>query len=144
MGEIMKPRITLITLGVDDLEKSLSFYRDGLGFQVIGPRHPDGPSTDLTDQTLNITILPFVGDPPNPPIEGNEQIHFGILVPDAAALYRHLRALGATIVRDDIKVRGEPRDDEAPAGSYKIVDPDGNVIDVTDSPTEWRGISATT
>ena len=27
----MEPRISLITLGVDDLERSLRFYRDGLG-----------------------------------------------------------------------------------------------------------------
>jgi catechol 2,3-dioxygenase-like lactoylglutathione lyase family enzyme len=33
---IMKPRITLVTLGVDDLEKSLSFYRDGLGLATQG------------------------------------------------------------------------------------------------------------
>ena len=32
----MKPRITLITLGVDDLERSLAFYRDGLGFPTKG------------------------------------------------------------------------------------------------------------
>ncbi len=32
----MKQRITLITLGVDDLEKSLRFYRDGLGFPTEG------------------------------------------------------------------------------------------------------------
>src|SRR6184192_4025924 len=32
----MKPRITVITLGVDDLEKSLVFYRDGLGFPTEG------------------------------------------------------------------------------------------------------------
>jgi hypothetical protein len=32
----MKPRVTLITLGVDDLEKSLAFYRDGLGLQTPG------------------------------------------------------------------------------------------------------------
>jgi uncharacterized protein len=32
----MKPRISLITLGVDDLEKSLRFYRDGLGFPSKG------------------------------------------------------------------------------------------------------------
>lgn len=32
----MKPRITVITLGVDDLEKSLKFYRDGLGFPTEG------------------------------------------------------------------------------------------------------------
>lgn len=32
----MKPRITVITLGVDDLEKSLVFYRDGLGLPTQG------------------------------------------------------------------------------------------------------------
>jgi uncharacterized glyoxalase superfamily protein PhnB len=32
----MKPRITLITLGVDDLEKSPVFYRDGLGLPTEG------------------------------------------------------------------------------------------------------------
>jgi catechol 2,3-dioxygenase-like lactoylglutathione lyase family enzyme len=32
----MKPRITLITIGVDDLEWSLRFYRDGLGFKTEG------------------------------------------------------------------------------------------------------------
>ena len=32
----MKPRITLITLGVDDLDKSMRFYRDGLGLETDG------------------------------------------------------------------------------------------------------------
>lgn len=32
----MKPRITVITLGVDDLEASLEFYRDGLGLPTQG------------------------------------------------------------------------------------------------------------
>lgn len=32
----MKPRITVITLGVDDLERSLEFYRDGLGLPTQG------------------------------------------------------------------------------------------------------------
>lgn len=32
----MKPRVTLITLGVDDLERALRFYRDGLGFTTDG------------------------------------------------------------------------------------------------------------
>jgi catechol 2,3-dioxygenase-like lactoylglutathione lyase family enzyme len=32
----MKPRITIITLGVSDLERSLAFYRDGLGFASEG------------------------------------------------------------------------------------------------------------
>lgn len=32
----MKPRITIITLGVDDLEKAVHFYRDGLGLPTQG------------------------------------------------------------------------------------------------------------
>jgi catechol 2,3-dioxygenase-like lactoylglutathione lyase family enzyme len=32
----MKPRITILTLGVDDLERSLAFYRDGLGLPSEG------------------------------------------------------------------------------------------------------------
>lgn len=32
----MKPRITVLTLGVDDLERSLAFYRDGLGLPTKG------------------------------------------------------------------------------------------------------------
>ena len=32
----MKPKITVITIGVNDLQKSLQFYRDGLGFSSEG------------------------------------------------------------------------------------------------------------
>jgi len=32
----MKPRVTILTVGVDDLEKALRFYRDGLGLPTEG------------------------------------------------------------------------------------------------------------
>jgi uncharacterized protein len=32
----MKPKISIITIGVDDLERALRFYRDGLGFPTRG------------------------------------------------------------------------------------------------------------
>jgi catechol 2,3-dioxygenase-like lactoylglutathione lyase family enzyme len=41
----MKPRIKVFTLGVSDLEKSLAFYRDGLGLPtqgIIGTEFEDG------------------------------------------------------------------------------------------------------
>jgi len=41
----MKPRITLITIGVDDLERSLRFYRDGLGLRsdgIVGAEYEHG------------------------------------------------------------------------------------------------------
>ena len=37
-ADLMEPRISIITLGVEDLERSVRFYRDGLGL----PRR-DGP-----------------------------------------------------------------------------------------------------
>jgi len=41
----MKPHITLLTLGVSDLEKSVVFYRDGLGLPtdgIVGKEFEDG------------------------------------------------------------------------------------------------------
>ncbi len=41
----MKPRISLVTIGVDDLERSLTFYRDGLGLVtqgIVGTEFADG------------------------------------------------------------------------------------------------------
>ncbi len=32
----MQPRLTVLTLGVDDLERAVAFYRDGLGFPTAG------------------------------------------------------------------------------------------------------------
>lgn len=32
----MEPRLTLLTLGVDDLERAVAFYRDGLGWPTDG------------------------------------------------------------------------------------------------------------
>ncbi len=32
----MQPRVTVLTLGVDDLERAVAFYRDGLGWPTKG------------------------------------------------------------------------------------------------------------
>jgi hypothetical protein len=41
----MQPRITFVTLGVDDLERAVAFYRDGLGLAtegIVGAAHEHG------------------------------------------------------------------------------------------------------
>jgi catechol 2,3-dioxygenase-like lactoylglutathione lyase family enzyme len=41
----MQPRLTVITLGVDDLESSVRFYREGLGWDtagIVGKEFEDG------------------------------------------------------------------------------------------------------
>ena len=44
------------------------------------------------------------------------------------------------MLRDDVKLRNPIEQEDAPAGSFKVADPDGNVIDVTDDADEWRGV----
>jgi uncharacterized protein len=44
-GIHMKPRIKVVTLGVDNLERALEFYRDGMGLPtegIIGTEFEDG------------------------------------------------------------------------------------------------------
>ena len=75
----MRPRIRVITLGVGDLEKSLDFYRDGLGLPtegITGAEHEDGAVVffDLNDD-LRLALFPKTAlakdakvsvNPPNP------------------------------------------------------------------------------
>ncbi len=44
----MEPHIDVITLAVSDLERSLEFYRDGLGLESSGLIGTDYPGDDLT------------------------------------------------------------------------------------------------
>ena len=52
----MKPRVSVITLGVDDLDRALAFYRDGLGLEskgIVGDRlEPATPAGGLGIPTM--------------------------------------------------------------------------------------------
>jgi uncharacterized protein len=60
----MKPRISLITLGVDDLERAVRFYRDGLGLKtqgIIGTEFEDGAVAFFDLQSgLRLALWPRV------------------------------------------------------------------------------------
>lgn len=49
----MDPEITLVTLGVGDIDESIRFYRDGLGF----PLHERDADSDVAFFTLDGTWL---------------------------------------------------------------------------------------
>ncbi|HEY4066143.1 MAG TPA: VOC family protein [Burkholderiaceae bacterium] len=58
----MTPRITLITLGVDDLERAVAFYRDGLGLAtkgIIGTEFENGAVAFFNlDSGLKLALWP--------------------------------------------------------------------------------------
>lgn len=129
-----------LALRCRDLVRSRSFYETAIGWQFVGFR-PGGDSLDLTDGVNNITLLSHPADPPRVPLEeGTEFIHFGVIVDDLAACWHRCREWGATISKGDVKDRTEVDPDHPPERSFKILDPDGNVIDVTANRQEWRGV----
>jgi uncharacterized protein len=58
----MKPNITVLTLGVADLQRSVAFYRDGLGFAtqgIIGAELENGAVAFFNMQTgLRLALWP--------------------------------------------------------------------------------------
>lgn len=129
-------RVRHLAIRANDLAASRRFYEQGLGLRVLGNR-PASEALDLSDGTTNLTLLPYEGPERAPLPEGSEFVHLGFLVDDLAATYHRLVELGAAIVRDDVKERRQPSA-TAPEGSFKVLDPDRIVLDVSERPDEWR------
>jgi len=133
-------QIRHIALRCRDAEKTRAFY-ELLGMRFVAYLPGSTGAMDLSDGTLNVTLIPYEGEERPVLEEGSEYIHLGVMVKDARETWRRLRDEGAPYLRDDVKLRNQVSDEEAtPPGSFKVADPDGNVIDVTDNRDEWRGV----
>lgn len=145
----MRPHITVITLGVDDLERALAFYRDGLGLAsqgIVGAEfegdetRPNGSAAFFPlDGGLQLAIYPRselakdAGVAPDAP--GVTEFSIGHQVEthdDVDAVLEQARAAGATIL-------GEPHD--RPWGIYSgyFKDPDGHLWEVFWNPRTANG-----
>lgn len=139
----MKQRITALTIGVDDLERSLAFYRDGLGFQtngIIGTEfkgdetHPSGaavmfelqnglilalyPRTELAKDAKQPVVTVGVSSPTEFSIG-----HFVESKEEVDSLLKQAKSAGAIVTE-------EPHD--RPWGIYSgyFKDPDGHLWEV--------------
>ena len=120
-----------------DLGKSRTFYEEGLGFTFVGLRGA-GPSMDLSEGHMNLTLLPFETAASLPHAEGDEHMHFGIIVPSLDPIFERLRRIEAHIVKEDVKKRLDYEKETVPIRSFKVLDPDGNVVDISEHLQEWR------
>lgn len=126
-----------LALRCSDVSTSRRFYETILGFTFVGFRG-DGVSVDLSDGTSNITLLPHEGERPTLS-EGEEYIHFGIIVEDLEGAWHRLKEFGSPVEKT-VKGRDDLDPDAVPQIAFKAQDPDGNVIDVSCDKQEWRGI----
>lgn len=131
-----------LALRCKDMEHSREFYTQVIGLKFHDYR-PSRQGLDLTDGVNNITLLQHPADAVRPRLEeGNEYIHFGIIVSDLAECWQRCRDWGAELSKGDVKDRTEIRDEnEVPDRSFKVLDPDGNVIDISDNREEWNAVT---
>ena len=132
----MQPRISLITLGVEDLARSIEFYEKGLGL----PRMESPPTVAFF--TLNGTWLGLYGrealaedaqiSPEGNGFRGVALAHNLTSEAQVDKLYQEVLSAGATPVKQPQK---------AFWGGYSgyFADPDGHLWEVAYNPFTWIG-----
>ena len=137
----MKPRIKVITLGVSDLEKSLAFYRDGLGLPtqgIIGTEFEEGAVVffDMNDDLI-LALYPksalakdarVSAGPPNP-----AEFSIGHIVRSK----REVDALMEEAERAGAKITDPAHDRFWGGYSGYFQDPDGHLWEIAWNPA-WE------
>ena len=132
----MKPRISMITLGVSDLEKSIKFYKEGLGF----PRKESAP--EIAFFTLNGSWLSLYNRkslaedatvlPAGSGFNGFTLSHNVASESEVDQIIEQAVSVGAILVKPPQKVF---------LGGYSgyFKDPDGHLWEVAHNPHFWVG-----
>jgi catechol 2,3-dioxygenase-like lactoylglutathione lyase family enzyme len=127
----MEPRITIITLGVSDLQRSLRFYRDGLGLPV-GDQFPDAVFFRLGGVRLGLYPRALLArdanvSPHGGGFSGVTLAHNVRSREDVQRVFDEAAAAGATIVQP-------PRVADWGGYSGYFADPDGHLWEVACTP----------
>ena len=121
---------------VQDLERSLAFYRDLLGFREVG-RIFGGAAAALTSgRTHHELLLIEVGPAPGPPPGRRRGLyHIGIKIGDSLDELRHAKA---ELERAGVAITGTS--DHTVSQSLYSADPDGNEVElyVDADPAIWK------
>ncbi len=102
----MEPRITIITLGVADLNRSVRFYRDGLGFPTN--YKDDEPIAFFNTNGVRLALYPLdkLAEDISPSLQPNKTQFSGITLghntrtkEEVSAILARAEAAGGTIVK---------------------------------------------
>jgi catechol 2,3-dioxygenase len=129
-------RMGIVALAVSDLERSIGFYRDVLGFSMI--EQEDGRALLGARETPLLSLVERPGAPPAP-VNATGLYHFAILFPGRAELALALRRL----LEAGYPLGGAS--DHLVSEALYLSDPDGNGIELyRDRPRStwtWSGDS---
>lgn len=113
----MKFKFDHNNINVLNLEKSLAFYKEALGFDVIRTYEPEDKSFKLAflgDETSGHMLeLTWLSDRTEPYRLGDNEFHLAVVTNDFNAAYEHHKKMGCICYEN----KG--------MGIYFIIDPDG-------------------
>jgi catechol 2,3-dioxygenase len=129
-----RTRIGHVHLTVSDLDRSLAFYRDVLGFEVTARYGPDAVFLSAGGYHHHIGLNTWAGrGAPRPPPGSTGLYHFAILFGDRPALAAAVRR----VIDHGVPLEGAS--DHGVSEAIYLRDPDGNGIELyRDRPeNEW-------
>lgn len=128
----MRPKISLITLGVADLDRSLTFYRDGLGWRPSKAGNENVAFIPLGGVVLGLYPRHLLADDVGVSAGGDgfagiTLAHNVRSVEEVDEIFAMLKRIGATIMKPPQKVFW---------GGYSgyFADPDGHLWEVAHNP----------
>jgi catechol 2,3-dioxygenase-like lactoylglutathione lyase family enzyme len=140
-------RLTHVGIAVSDLERSLRFYRDGLGFRFKHELHVEGEPSDtllrlrgvdldavyLVRDGVRIELLRFASPPAPPPrtraMHEPGLTHLSFRVADLDETLAALRSAGERVLEETII-----RIPQVQAAACFVLDPDGQLIELVQAP----------
>ncbi len=140
----MKPRISMITLGVDDMKRAVKFYEEGLGFPRMKMDEDDVAFFTLNGTWLGLYGRKALAEDAQVPFDasgdGGDGRGFNSFAlahnlssdEDVDEAFAHAVAAGAEPVKEPQKVFW---------GGYSgyIRDPDGHLWELAHNPFTWIG-----
>jgi catechol 2,3-dioxygenase-like lactoylglutathione lyase family enzyme len=135
----VKPRVSFITLGVDDLNRSLAFYRDGMHLPTVGIIGQEfGPDAQVVFFKMNVGLILALW--PRTSLANHAGVANGAPNPAEFALAHNVGSQAEVdVILAEAKAAGArmmaPAKDQ-PWGGYSgyFQDPDGHLWEVAWSP----------
>ncbi|WP_405709280.1 VOC family protein [Streptomyces xanthophaeus] len=119
-----------VGLGVTDLDRSLAFYRDALGFTVLGEGKEEGRRFAFLgrDGELLLTLWQQAGEGYDPATAGLHHLAFSAGAIEEVREYEaRLRGLGVDFAYEGVVAHGEG----AASGGIFFHDPDGIRLEIS-------------
>jgi catechol 2,3-dioxygenase-like lactoylglutathione lyase family enzyme len=139
----MQPRIGTISIGVTDLDRSIAFYRDGLGFPtegIVGQEYENGTIAFIDlEGGMRLALWPLTSMQADTGVAtgGNPSITLGYMVAsrgDVDTVMEIARRAGAHIVKEPVTTAW---------GGYSgyFADPDGHLWEVVWIPEAYGWVN---